>query len=70
VPRSSPARQDEDIDRQRSLQVHLSGFALQALEEESARLEVTIEELVGFSVLYYIADADSGRIARRLPTAL
>ncbi len=70
MPRSSPASQDKDIDRQRSLQVHLSDFAWQALEEESARLNVTIEELVGFSVLYYIADADSGRIARRLPAGL
>jgi hypothetical protein len=70
VPRSSPARQDEGIDSRRCLQVHLSDFAWQALEEESTRLDVPVEELVGFSVLYYIADADSGRIARRLPTAL
>jgi hypothetical protein len=68
VPRSSPARRDENIDRKRSLLVHLSDFAWEALEEESTRLGVPIEELVGFSVLYYIADADSGRIARRVPT--
>jgi hypothetical protein len=65
VPRSSPARQDEGVDRERSLLVHLSDFAWEALDEESTRLGVSIEELVGFSVLYYIADADSGRIARR-----
>lgn len=70
MPRSSSARQDEGIENQRSLRVHLSDFAWEALEEESTRLDVTIEELVGFSVLYYVADADSGRIARRLPTAL
>jgi hypothetical protein len=68
VPRSSSARQDENVDRKHSLLVHLSDFAWQALEEESLRLGVSIEELVGFSVLYYIADADSGRIARRGPT--
>jgi hypothetical protein len=68
VPRSSPARHDESVDSERSLLVHLSDFAWETLEEESTRLGVSIEELVGFSILYYIADADSGRIARRPPT--
>jgi hypothetical protein len=68
VPRPSSARQDEKVDHERSLLVHLSDFAWQALEEESIRLGVSIEELVGFSVLYYIADVDSGRIARSGPT--
>lgn len=68
VSRPSPARRDEDTDRKRNLLVNLSDFAWQALEEESTRLGVPIEELISFSVLYYIADADSGRVARRLPT--
>jgi hypothetical protein len=51
------------------MDVHLEGFALELLEEESARLGVSADELAGFSVLYYLADLDSGRIARRIPTA-
>ncbi len=35
------------------------------LEEEARLQRVSVEELVGFSVLYYLADRDSGRIARR-----
>lgn len=53
----------------RVMDVHLEGFALEALEEEAARLGVSVEELAAFSVLYYLADLDSGRIARRLPNA-
>jgi hypothetical protein len=45
----------------------LEDFAWKALEEESAQQGVSIEELARFAVLYYIADRDSGRIARRLP---
>jgi hypothetical protein len=41
-------------------------FAWETVEEESARLGVSVEELVAFSVLYYLADVDSGRVARRI----
>jgi len=68
VPRPSPTRPDDTVDSKRTLLVSFSDFAWEALEEESTRLGVPVEELVGFSVLYYIADADSGRIARRMPT--
>lgn len=40
-----------------------------ALEEQAAELSMSLEELVGFSVLYYLADRDSGRTARQLPLA-
>ncbi len=30
-------------------------------------LGVSVEELASYAVLYYLADGDSGRIARRLP---
>lgn len=46
----------------------LDTFAWEALTEQSSELGVSIEELISFSVLYYIADIDSKRIARRLPT--
>lgn len=46
--------------------VRLAGFAREAVEQESARLGVPVDELVAFSVVYYLADVDSGRIARRV----
>ncbi len=53
-------------DGQRSLTVQLEGFAWETIEQESDRLGVPVDELVAFSVLYYLADVDSGRIARRI----
>jgi hypothetical protein len=50
----------------RTLTLSLDGFAWEALEQERVRLGVSLEELVSFSVLYYLADSDSGRLARRI----
>jgi hypothetical protein len=50
----------------RGVTVRLEGFAWEALEQESTRLGVPVEDLVAFAVLYYLADVDSGRIARRI----
>jgi hypothetical protein len=50
----------------RSLILPMDSFAWEAVEEESARLGVSIEDLVAFAVLYYLADLDSGRVARRI----
>jgi hypothetical protein len=44
----------------------LDGFARESIEEEATRLSVAVEELVSFAVLYYLADVDSGRIARQV----
>jgi hypothetical protein len=52
----------------RELRVGLYSFAREALEQKAAQLDVSVEELVRFAVLYYLADDDSGRIARRLPS--
>jgi hypothetical protein len=52
----------------RRLTLDLDAFTREALDEEAARLGVSVEELVNFAVLYYLADRDSGRIARRPPT--
>lgn len=49
----------------REVRLDLQALAWQALEEEARLLKMTVEEVVGFSVLYYLADRDSGRIARR-----
>jgi hypothetical protein len=50
----------------RRLTLTLSGFAWEAIKRESASMDVPIEDLINFAVMYYIADADSGRIARRI----
>jgi hypothetical protein len=62
-PRSGEA-QGEHTDRQ--VTVTLEGFAWETLDEEAAREGITTEELITFSVLYYLADIDSGRISRRI----
>jgi predicted DNA binding CopG/RHH family protein len=51
---------------ERSLTVRLEGFAWEAISEEAAREGLTTEELIGFAVLYYLADSDSGRISRQV----
>jgi hypothetical protein len=47
------------------LRLDLDEFAREALEQEAGLLGVTAQELAHFAVLYYLADCDSGRIARR-----
>ncbi len=54
---------------ERELMLKLDEFAWEAIQDESARQGVSAEELVAFAVLYYIADCDSGRIARRITPA-
>jgi hypothetical protein len=46
--------------------VAMGSFAWEALEHESAETGVPVEDLVAFAVMYYLADLDSGRIARRI----
>lgn len=59
-----------DGDRKQTLVLELDTFAWETLTEQSVELGVPIDELVAFSVQYYIADLDSNRIARTLPTEL
>jgi len=54
------------VQTDHSLTLRLEGFAWEAIEQESTRLGVSVEELVAFAAMYYIADVDSGRIARRI----
>jgi hypothetical protein len=69
-PEYSPdGRGQLDSRLTRVLKLDLDGFTREALEEECAQLGVPIEELARFAVLYYLADLDSGRIARQLPVA-
>jgi len=62
----SRAGDRQGVRGDRQLTLRLEGFAWEAIEEESARLGVSVEDFVAFSVLYYLADIDSGRIARRI----
>ena len=50
-----------------SVTLRLDEFAYRTIEEESVKMGVSVEELTTFAVLYYLADLDSGRIARRIP---
>jgi hypothetical protein len=45
----------------------LDGLASRELARESERTGVSADELASFAILYYLADVDSGRIARRIP---
>lgn len=64
---SAPPPGGEDLPQPRSLTLQLDQFAWESIRQESARLGVSEEELVRFAVLYYLADVDSGRIARQVP---
>jgi hypothetical protein len=57
-------RQPVEVDH--TLTLRLSGFSWEAIEQESARQGCSVEELVAFAAMYYVADADSGRIARQI----
>jgi hypothetical protein len=58
---------DGDLARTgRSVTLSLDQFVWQAIDEEARREGCTTEEMITFSVLYYLADLDSGRIARKI----
>jgi len=61
-----PARDSQGTRVDRILTLGLETFAWEAIDEESVRLGVSVEDLVAFAVLYYLADIDSGRIARQI----
>jgi hypothetical protein len=54
-------------DERRAVTIELDAFASTALEDEARAMNVSVEELASFALLYYLADRDSGRTARRLP---
>ncbi|HTA35697.1 MAG TPA: hypothetical protein VK761_03185 [Solirubrobacteraceae bacterium] len=66
---ASPASESSPESVTRQLALELDRFGWQELQHESTRLGVSEEELVRFALLYYLADLDSGRIARRHPAA-
>jgi hypothetical protein len=64
--RLSRSDQEGAAHSDRSVTLRLEGFAWESIDEEAAREGVTPEELIAFSVLYYLADVDSERISRRI----
>jgi hypothetical protein len=62
----SRASDDHPTREGRNVTLRLDGFAAEAVDEEAERLGISVDELVSFSVLYYLADVDSGRISRRI----
>jgi hypothetical protein len=56
-----------DAGEQRRLTLELDEFAMSALADEARELSVSVEELASFALMYFIADRDSGRTARRVP---
>jgi len=63
-----PTDERQRFNRERGLTLRLDRFAWEAIEEEADRAGVPVEDLIAFSTLYYLADLDSGRIARRIPS--
>jgi hypothetical protein len=63
----SASQASESVTRELALE--MDQFGWQTLQLESTRLGVSEGELVRFAVLYYLADLDSGRIARMNPAA-
>lgn len=63
---SRPTEDLQETGGQRGLTAQVDGFAREAIDAEATRLGVPVGELITFSVLYYLADIDSGRIARQI----
>jgi hypothetical protein len=51
---------------EKQMTIELEGFTAEVIDQEADRLGISAERLVAFSVLYYLADVDSGRIAGRV----
>ena len=62
----SPTGGGRGAPSERTLTLRLEDFAWETIEQESAHLGVSVEDLIAFSVLYYLADIDSGRVARQI----
>lgn len=53
-------------ERSVSVTLHMDGFAWEAIEQQCDGLGVSMEDFIAFSALYYLADIDSGRVARQI----
>ena len=49
------------------VEVEFDEFGWEALTDEARRQGVTIEDLVAYAAMYYLADADRERFSHRVP---
>jgi hypothetical protein len=54
------------VSRSLELELELSASACSALEAEAKRQAITLEELLEFATMYYLADTESGAAAERI----
>jgi hypothetical protein len=64
--RQPPSQQGDAEDERPTVTLSLDSLAYEELARESARHGIPPSELASFAILYYLADVDSGRIARRI----
>lgn len=57
---------ESQAGKSQQLTLGLDDYAWRAITRESSKLGVLTEDLVRFSLLYYLADIDSQRVARGL----
>lgn len=67
MPRPTSTTDIDHAESDRSLILRLDRFAWDTIDREAAHQGLSVEELVTYSILYYLADADSGRVARKAP---
>ena len=49
------------------IEVEFDEFGWEALNDEARRQGVTIEELIVYAAMYYLADTDRERLSHRVP---
>jgi hypothetical protein len=64
--KSSTSQHPASGTKVRRLSLEMDAFGWSELELQSRQLGVSESELVRFAVMYYLADVDSGRVARTL----
>ena len=50
-----------------TISVTISAFATAQLKEEAARQKVSVGDLAAHAIVYYLADADAGRVSWPVP---
>jgi hypothetical protein len=55
------------MGEKRVLKVALDEFGWSQLADEAEHQGTSSEDLAAFAIMYYLADASSGRVARRFP---
>jgi hypothetical protein len=51
----------------RHVTVEMSPFSRESVEEQAARQRIPVSDLLRHAVLHYLAEAESGRVAAKLP---